>query len=529
MFITLKRHEREKQELVDANGRLTDAVLKYSDQGLFLLDSRGKLLQPVSRAAVKLFRSTDFDNVTLEKILAPLVSAKTLSAVRTHMTGLISGMGSDGTAVTSLKDIVVRLTNPEGSAQTAHYCLDFDPAELPGPARAWLVRVTDITMQVQTLREVEDLRSQVGIQAEVLRSVLQMGGTRFSNFVKKAEASMKAIAAVLKKPAREAQAFRGKLEETLSEVDRMRREAAAFKLAALERAARVLEDALHALQSRANLSGSDFLPLAVKLDDLYGQVALVKSLTLSATARDTDDPDPNLRVTNQGTQIIEAPSFAVPLDTPIDRKLASAPAGSLDNTLRALAEHTAALEKKEVLLESAGLHLVPPRYQSVIKNVAIQLIRNAIIHGIETPAAREAAGKALHGILRLDFRLRDDGFQMLFEDDGRGLNPEMVRATAVKQGVINAAEAARLRDREAIKLIFKSRFTTLAASPGTRHGAGMSLVRRHIHECGGKIALASLVGHETRFKITLPALKDAAAVSSAEPSPEPPAIATLVV
>jgi chemotaxis protein histidine kinase CheA len=67
--------------------------------------------------------------------------------------------------------------------------------------------------------------------------------------------------------------------------------------------------------------------------------------------------------------------------------------------------------------------------------------------------------------------------------------------------------AARLRDREAIKLIFKSGYSTLSNAPGEpAHGSGLSLVRRYVHEAGGKIALASLMGHETRFKMTLPPL-----------------------
>jgi len=73
--------------------------------------------------------------------------------------------------------------------------------------------------------------------------------------------------------------------------------------------------------------------------------------------------------------------------------------------------------------------------------------------------------------------------------------------------VVTEEAAGRMRDREAIKLIFKSRYTTLASSAvDVTHGAGMSLVRRYVHEAGGKIALASLPGYETRFKITLPSL-----------------------
>ncbi len=122
-------------------------------------------------------------------------------------------------------------------------------------------------------------------QGEILRSVLQMGGARFAAFLQRADASMKTINAVLKKPAREEDAFRHKLEEALDEVDRVRRDAAAFKLSALEGAARLFEDSLHDLRSRSTLSGSEFLPLAVKLDQLYGQFAALKSLTQLRGAR----------------------------------------------------------------------------------------------------------------------------------------------------------------------------------------------------------------------------------------------------
>lgn len=218
-------------------------------------------------------------------------------------------------------------------------------------------------------------------------------------------------------------------------------------------------------------------------------------------------------MTDNGTEIIEAPKFMADKSdlkaVPGARR--SAPAGSLESTLRALTDHVAQEHNKTVMLDCQGLQLVPPLYQAAIKNVAIQLIRNAVMHGIETPASRSAAGKPAHGTLRLEFKtVPDKGFELLFEDDGCGLDPDQVRTVAIARGVITGEAAARLRDREAIKLIFKSGFTTLANSPGdTTHGSGMSLVRRYVHEAGGKIALASLVGHETRFKFSLPPVENA--------------------
>ena len=72
-----------------------------------------------------------------------------------------------------------------------------------------------------------------------------------------------------------------------------------------------------------------------------------------------------------------------------------APAGSLESTLAALTDLVAQEHHKTVVLECSGLQLVPPRYQATIKNVAIQLIRNAVMHGVETPAERAGAGKPL--------------------------------------------------------------------------------------------------------------------------------------
>src|SRR6202041_4095639 len=202
---------------------------------------------------------------------------------------------------------------------------------------------------------------------------------------------------VLKRPAREAGAFRHKREETLEEGDRIRRDAAALKLSGLQDAARLMEDSLQELRSRETLSGSDFLPLAVKLDELYGQFALLRSLTTQAApAVEPDSDAPDTRVTENGTQIIEAPKFLAAMAQqkaaqPTAKRLAHrvAQAGSLDSTLAALTELVAQEHHKTVTLECTGLQLVPPRYQATIKNVAIQLIRNAVMHGIETSTARK--------------------------------------------------------------------------------------------------------------------------------------------
>jgi signal transduction histidine kinase len=514
MFISVKRHEREKQELISASSRLTDAILKTSAIGLFLMDSKGKIQPQVSASLGTLFRRQDFANLTVEKLIAPLVSAKTLSIVRTYMTRLLDAARGDTDSGNPLQDVEVKLTNSDGSFATAHYSFEFSSVDIPLEPRSWMVRVSDITARAQELRELEDLRIQVLAQGEILRSVLQAGGTRFGSFLQKTDASMKTINGVLKKPAREAGAFRHKLEETLEEVDRIRRDAAALKLSGLQSAAREFEDALQELRSRETLSGSDFLPLAVKLDSLFGQFALLRSLTSQAgPAREAETAPVDARITENGTQVIESPKFfAEPAQHASPPAQRMAAVGSLESTLTTLTDLVAQENHKTVVLECSGLVLVPPRYQATVKNVAIQLIRNAVVHGVETAAEREQAGKAPNATLQLQFNSTPgNGFELLFQDDGRGLDPDKVREVAVAKGLLTSEEARELRDRQAIKLIFKSGFTTMPDNAGdAKHGSGMSLVRRYVHEAGGKIALASVAGQETRFKVTLPTLELAA-------------------
>ncbi len=286
----LKRHEREKQELIHASNRLTDAILKTGSLGLFLLDANGKMLPQVSNHLGALFRRQDFANLSFEKLIGPLVSAKTLSVARNY----VGAPARTAPRPEPRKPIRSRTWNcacrsRRHSRGGALLLRIHRRAKYRERAAPWIVRVADITAREQQQRELVDLRVQVRTQGEILRSVLQAGGTRFGAFLQRTDASMKTINNVLKKPAREAGAFRSKLEETLEEVDRIRRDAAALKLSGLQSAAREFEDALQELRSRESLSGSDFLPLAVKLDALYGQFASLRALTSQAgPARDAE-------------------------------------------------------------------------------------------------------------------------------------------------------------------------------------------------------------------------------------------------
>jgi two-component system chemotaxis sensor kinase CheA len=97
------------------------------------------------------------------------------------------------------------------------------------------------------------------------------------------------------------------------------------------------------------------------------------------------------------------------------------------------------------------------------------------------------------------------------------LDAQQLRDTAVAKGMISAEDAAKLADRQAIKLIFRKGFSTVAEPTSELgRGMGMALVRRHVSEAGGKVGLATVLGSQTRFRISLPPLEAAATDSEAQ-------------
>lgn len=131
------------------------------------------------------------------------------------------------------------------------------------------------------------------------------------------------------------------------------------------------------------------------------------------------------------------------------------------------------------------------------------MLRNAIDHGLETPADRMAAGKGAEGTVRLAALHRSGRIVIEVSDDGRGINRPRVREIAVNKGLI-AADAA-LTDDEIDNLIFLPGFSTAATvSNISGRGVGMDVVKRSIQALGGRISISSQPGKGSTFTLSLP-------------------------
>jgi len=140
-----------------------------------------------------------------------------------------------------------------------------------------------------------------------------------------------------------------------------------------------------------------------------------------------------------------------------------------------------------------------------LKGPLTHLVRNALDHGIETPADRIAAGKPGQG--RLLLRSYHESGQVVVEisDDGKGIDPDVIVRFAIERGVITRDQAARMETREIVNLIFRPGFSTAAEVTNVSgRGVGMDVVRTNIERIGGTVDMQSQVGVGTTCRVRIP-------------------------
>jgi chemosensory pili system protein ChpA (sensor histidine kinase/response regulator) len=131
------------------------------------------------------------------------------------------------------------------------------------------------------------------------------------------------------------------------------------------------------------------------------------------------------------------------------------------------------------------------------------IVRNAIVHGLETPEQRQAAGKAETGELSIEVRQEGNEIIVVCADDGTGLNLPRIRERAIEKGLLGPQQA--VTDRELMELVFAPGFSTAAeVTELAGRGVGMDVVRNELASFGGRVAIASEPGRGTRFTLYLP-------------------------
>ena len=501
------------------------------NEGLFLLDKDLKLGSERSMALNNIFRREDFTDLTFDKLLKDIVPEKTLRTAMDYVALLWGERVNEKLVKTinPLNEVEVHFDNPAGGFDTHFLEFDFNRVKSEGSLSHLLVTVNDVTKRVMLSRELQESQEKAQAQLDLLLRILHVEPDSLTGFLTDADVSLKMVNSILKEPAREESAFRAKIDGIYRQVHAVKGEAAALGLKTVEQRAHAFEESLNDLKGRTTLSGSDFLPLVVKLDDLFNHLAQVREMLSrlvdlhqaiasrraraggEAAGRSREGRSAGSPASSDQTHAArqDAADAGAGMPAPKHRRRV----GGLERTLEDLAARVASSQSKQVTLRCTGLDDVPEAYRRAVKDITIQLVRNAVVHGIEEPSERAQGAQVGDRHAGGGIRPRGtEGYELIVQDDGRGLQLERIKEVAVERGLITPAQAAMLDPRQTMALIFRPGFSTAdRVTTDAGRGAGMDLVRILVAELGGRVGLASAGGKFSKFKIWLPATERAVA------------------
>lgn len=162
--------------------------------------------------------------------------------------------------------------------------------------------------------------------------------------------------------------------------------------------------------------------------------------------------------------------------------------------------------KKEINLELRGEETdLDKNLVEALADPLVHLVRNAVDHGVEGPDIREAAGKPRVGVVVLAAEQEGDHILLSIEDDGFGMDADVLRNKAVEKGMMDQDAADRLSDNDCYNLIFAPGFSTKEAiSDVSGRGVGMDVVKTKISQLNGTLNIDSHLGKGTRIEIKVP-------------------------
>ena len=492
--LTRARHARAAHEAQEQ----TRDILKTVREGFFLLDADYKIGSVWSEALTRIFGRADFAGLSFEKLLEDRVPPDTLATAMKYIKLLWGDRAHENLmkSINPLGQLEISMDNGRGGKETRYLQFDFHRVVGPkGGVKHVLCAVGDITSNVLLARELQEAQENANAQVDMMVGMLHVDSLQLGSFLDTTETGLQLINAILKEPARTDAEFRKKLGGLFRELHSIKGEASALNLMSIANRVHHLEDMVSELKKKAELSGNDFLPMVLKLDELLAHLRGVREMATRLTA-------------------LKEPAAAAPAPAAQGRAPKSPQGGrtgeDISPTLQALAEKLAKDHHKPFRLTLSGLTDVPAAYIATVKDCIIQMLRNSAVHGIEPGETRRALAKSDVGAVRVDFRRSGEGYELVFEDDGAGISPQTLKDAAVRKNIITAEEAASMDTRAAMALIFRPGFSTQdEVTMDAGRGVGMDVVARTVYGLGGKIGVSTNPGRFTRFKIVLPAAEAA--------------------
>ena len=475
LFKFLRRLQTSDAAIEAANDENREILLSVRE-GLFLITPDFKLGSQLSQSAHALFGRSLAPGQDFFALLQPLLGEKALADARDYVQLLFAPHVKEALVqgINPLSEVEAQVRNRLGQEATRHLSFHFNRVQEAGAVRHLLVTVQDISPRIELERKLAAERQRSQKEFEMLLKAIDADPALLRQFVARAEQQLLEVNDLLRSTsgAQGESAVLRRIDEARRRVHAVKGDAATLGLETLAAQAHAFENELDRIRQGGGAGdlGNALLALPLPLEDLLDKVGSLKGLT--------------------GLRRPEA--------------AAAAPAGSINTLVGQLAETVARDTGKKVQASVAlgALADLPAAQADLAREIAVQLLRNAVTHGIEAPPERAGAGKPEAGQVAVQLQRADGEWTLSVRDDGAGLSAPRIRRKLLELGWYTQEQLDAFDDRQVVAHIFKPGFST-AGSVGLHagRGVGLDVVQENVRKLGARLLLGSTPGAHTEFKI----------------------------
>lgn len=466
------------------------AILDTTKDGVFVLDSKLRICAAQSDAARRLFgKDKRIDGDFLE-LIGPVVNADKVAEVKAYLEMLFDSHARPERVSdrNPFKQVECKVKNFQGQQTVRFLSFNFRRNRI-GDAPGVLVTVSDITAQVSLRKELNQLYGAKRQQFENLMHSIVASDQDVASFYTAIYDALNQVNNILHDERGLYDDNRRKVNVIHAKMHRLKGNAALIGMTLIEQSAHDFESKLEQLGADAEISEDMRSSLSALLQEIFSELEFLEHVSTRLTAAQP----------KHDTAPSEAGSAVININAP-----AQFNADKLKNFARAIAQS----KGKQVDLSLQGFDKTPLSEQVSKKlySLSTQLLRNAIVHGIEPPALREQRNKPSVGQISISLHPVDDKtLKLVVRDDGAGVDLKKIKNTAIKRGLIDQQQAEAMPITDAVRLIFFPKLSTYhTTDQHAGRGYGLNVVREDVTNLGGSIGVDSTPGVFSQFTINLP-------------------------
>jgi signal transduction histidine kinase/HAMP domain-containing protein len=466
-------------------------ILQTVKEGLFLMGPDLEIQPGYSRATEEIFQRKIEGMNFLDLFGTDTISPHTLSATRHYLELLLNPRIKEKLIqqTNPLSEVEYRISDPQGATHTKFLEFRFNRVVEAGKTVQIMVTVVDATSRIALGKQIRENEARARSQIEMLFGILHVEPSLLAEFVRSAGVEISGMLGLLEAQHYESDMAESEAErsnrymELLNKISRsihlIKGNAGMLRLSYFENLANQLEEKLVALRGRPNLTGEQFLPVTSGLASLLEQTKMAEELLTRLFSKESSQSEGQ-----------------------IDFK-------PLADLAREIADRTGKKVRVEVDVP-AEIGKLSDRLREPVQASLVQLVRNAVTHGIETPTERLAQKKDATGVIQILAGSKNGrgGKRLWFmvRDDGHGISYRVLKVRAVQLGYASMKTIDSWTERQLIELLFDPGFTTMdSPTMDGGRGIGLDAVRDVVRRAGGSLRLSAEEGKFCQVRLDIPA------------------------